>query len=137
MNFDLEILTVTADIRAIEPTHARLVWALRYTHMASRTRTYAPGVLARQLGSHCGVHSFHVFLDEVGRSWPEPIALHPPCQATLSYDEMLLVDLANAAARDDRAHFDAFVRDMVSQGGRNAIWFAARRLMRFMTTVVN
>ena len=49
---------------------------------------------------------------------------------------MLLVDLATAAARNDRATFDALVRDMIGTGGRNAIWASARRLMRYLVTIV-
>lgn len=136
MAFDLAALTSTPDLREVSPIHARLVGAMRYTHVARRAATYSYGDLARWLGSPCAVQSFHVFLDEAGRAWPDPIALNPPCQPLFSYDEMLLVDLATAAARNDRDAFDEFVRDMVGLSGRHAMWRAARRLMRYLTTVV-
>ena len=136
MAFDLAALTSTPDLRAVAPVHARLVGAMRYTHIARRARDYSHADLARWLGTLCAVQSFHVFLDEAGRAWPDPIALNPPCQPLFSYDEMLLVDLATAAARNDRGTFDELVRDMVGVGGRNAIWSAARRLMRYLTTIV-
>lgn len=135
MALDLAALTSTPDLREVSPIHARLVAALRYTHIARRSRSYRHAELAQRLGSHCAVHSFHVFLDEAGRAWPDPITLNPPCQPLFSYDEMLLVDLATAAARADRTTFDALVCDMIGPGGRNAVWASARRLMRYLVTV--
>jgi hypothetical protein len=134
---DLAALTSTPDLRQVSPVHARLVAALRYTHIARRAQSYRHADLAQRLGSHCGVHSFHVFLDEAGRAWPDPITLNPPCQPLFSYDEMLLVDLATAAARGDRGTFDDLVRDMIGIGGRNALWSAGRRLMRCLVTVAD
>jgi len=136
MAFDLSILTSTPDLREVAPVHARLVGAMRYTHVARRSQTYSHADLARWLGTPCAVQSFHVFLDEAGRAWPDPIALNPPCQPLFSYDEMLLVDLATAAARNDRDMFDTLLRDMVGVSGRHAIWRTARRLMRYLTTLV-
>lgn len=134
--FDLASLTYTPDLRIVPPVQARLVCAMRYTHCARRVRDYSSASLARHLGTERAVHSFHVFMDEVGRSWPEPIELNPPCQPAFSYDEMLLVDLTTAAARNDRQKFDGLVSDMVGESGRNAIWSSARRLMRILIRVV-
>ncbi len=69
---------------------------------------------------------------EAGCAWPDAIVLNPPCQPAFSYDKMLLIDLATAAARNERARFDAFIADMIGNAGRNAIWCAARRLMRHL-----
>ncbi|MHB9878086.1 hypothetical protein ACSMXM_00270 [Pacificimonas sp. ICDLI1SI03] len=130
MPLDLDTLKSTPDIREVAPVHAGLVCALRYNHMARRMGRYSHDVLAQHLGSECAVRSFHVFLDEAGRAWPEPIALNPPCQPLFSYDEMLLVDIATAAGRDDRDSFDNFVCDMIGEAGRTFLWTAARRLMK-------
>lgn len=137
MAFDLETLTRTPDLRRVSPIQARIVGALRYTHVSRRARNYSHADLARQLGSHCAVHGFHILLDEAGRAWPEPITLNPPCEPQFSYDEMLIVDLATAAARNDRATFDALVCDMIGASGRQAIWSAARRMMRYLVTIVH
>lgn len=136
MAYDLAMLTYTPDIRSVPPIHARLVCAIRYTHVSRKADSYSHANLAQYLGSKCAVRSFHVFMDEVGRAWPDPIALHSPCQPEFSYDEMLLVDLATAAARNERDRFDRFARDMISESGRNAIWQAARRMMRHLVSVV-
>lgn len=137
MAYDLCMLTYTPDLRTVPPVQARLVCAMRYAHVSRKADTYSHANLAQYLGSKCAVRSFHVFMDEAGRAWPDPIGLHPPCQSAFSYDEMLLVDLATAAARNDRTRFDLFVRDMVGSSGRNAIWHSARRMMRYLVSVVH
>ena len=136
MAFDLDLLTSTPDIRTVAPVHARIVRALRYTHLSRRGRSFCCDDLAEQLGAPLAVHSFLVFLDEAGRAWPEPIVLNPPCCNRMSYDEMLLVDCATAAAKDDRASFDAFVRDMLDASRRQSVWNAARRLMARMAVTI-
>ncbi len=132
----LHTLLATPELNEISPVHARLVCAMRYVHMARAQRTYCCRALASQIGSADGVRPFHVFMDETGRAWPEQIALNRPCQMSLSYDEMLLVDLCTAAARKERKVFDELVEDMIGKGGRNAIWSAARRLMTHMVHIV-
>jgi len=133
----LHTLLSTPDLNEISPVHARLVCAMRYVHLARCQGSYCFRALASQIGTAEGVRPFHVFMDEAGRAWPEPIALNRPCQMALSYDEMLLVDLSTAAARKERAVFDELVEDMIGQSGRNAIWSAARRLMGHMVTIVH
>lgn len=137
MAFDLAMLTFTPDMRYTDPARVRVVSALRYSHIAKLRKCYSPQMLGRHLGSRTAVSSFHVFLDEAGRAWPEPISLNPPCQPAFSYDEMLLADLCIAAARNDRAPFDQMVEDMLGQAARNSIWASARRLMRHIVSVVD
>lgn len=137
MAYDLAGLTYTPDLRSVQPVHARLVCAMRYTHVSRKVRDYSHEGLARHLGCRAAVHSFHVFMDESGRAWPEPIVLNPPCQPAFSYDEMLLVDLCTAAARNDRDPFDDLLSDMIGERQRDAIWSAARRLMPYLCAVVN
>lgn len=136
MGFELAQLTSTPDLRHVQPVHARLVRAMRYLHTSRKARDYSHAGLASHLGSQCAIQSFHVFMDEVGRAWPEAIVLNPPCRTAFSYDEMLLVDLCTAGARNDRDRFDELVRDMIGERQRQAIWSASRRLMRFLVTVV-
>ena len=137
MAFDLSHLTATPDLRTVQPIQARLVCGMRYNHVSRRVNDYSHRGLARYLGSHYAIQSFHVFMDEVGRAWPEPITLNSPCQPAFSYDEMLLTMLCTAAARDDRTKFDELIRDMVGNGQRRAIWAASRRLMRYLVSVAN
>ncbi|MEM6475052.1 MAG: hypothetical protein AAF687_02675 [Pseudomonadota bacterium] len=137
MAFDLAMLTYTPDMRYADPARVRLVGALRYSHVAKQRKCYSPHMMGKHLGSRDAVSSFHVFLDETGRAWPEPISLNPPCQPTFSYDEMLLSDLCMAAAQNERLPFDEMLRDMLGPGARNSIWASARRLMRHIVSVVD
>ncbi|MEO0688963.1 MAG: hypothetical protein AAFY51_01555 [Pseudomonadota bacterium] len=135
MEFDLSMLTYTPDIRHVDPARARIVNALRYSHVARAAGDYCPNTLGYHLGNREAVSSFHVFLDETGRAWPEPISLHRPCNPEFSYDEMLLSDLCVAAARGDRAPFDEMTRDMLGHSARNSIWACSRRLMHHLVSV--
>ncbi|MEM1196854.1 MAG: hypothetical protein AAGH57_12175 [Pseudomonadota bacterium] len=137
MAYDLDALTRTLDMRQVDPTRARVVNALRYCHVAKTADNFCPNTLGYYLGSRLAVSSFHVFLDEAGRAWPEPISLNQPCNPHFSYDEMLLADLCSVAADNDRRAFDDMTRDMLGQGARNAIWSSARRLMQSMASVTD
>ncbi|MCB2079473.1 MAG: hypothetical protein KDE55_17475 [Novosphingobium sp.] len=129
MALDLAALTSTPDIRCIPHVQARLVCAWRYVHIARRCGNYSHHHLLRYLCSIEAIKPFHVFSDTIGRAWPEPFVLNPPCQPLCSYDEMLMLDLTTAAAKDDRKAFDAFIVDMVPEKPRDAIWHSARGLM--------
>ena len=132
----LHTLLATPDLDEISPVHARLVCAMRYVHLARSQGKYCCRALAAQIGTSDAVRPFHVFMDEAGRAWPEHIALNRPCQMALSYDEMLLVDLSTAAARNERDVFDELIEDMIGRANRNAIWTAARRLMSTLVVIV-
>ncbi|MEM6858625.1 MAG: hypothetical protein AAF559_12200 [Pseudomonadota bacterium] len=135
MEFDLSILTYTPDIRHVDPSRARIVKALRYSHVARAAGDYCPNTLGHHLGNREAVSSFHVFLDETGRAWPEPISLHLPCNPRLSYDEMLLADLCVAATRSDRTAFDEMTQDMLGVSVRNSLWSTCQRLVRHFAPV--
>lgn len=130
MALNLAALTSTPDLRCLPEIQVRFVGAWRYMHIARRSSGYQHHHLLRYLGNLEAIRPFHVLSDEIGRAWPEPFVLNPPCQPLCSYDEMLMLDLTTAAAKDNRKAFDHFLCDMVSASGREAIWNAARRLMR-------
>jgi hypothetical protein len=131
--FDLDRLIATPDVRCIAPVQARIVGAMRYTHVARQRGRFGDAGLVRYLGSTLAIRPFLVFIDEVGHAWPDPVCLNQPCQALLSYDEMLIVDLAAAAANGDRRAFDHFLEDMLSARWRDHLWHTARRFMRSMS----
>lgn len=99
MAFDLAKLSYTPDLRCVPAPHARLVCAMREAHMARAKRICCGPAMARYFGNFDAVRAFHVFMDEAGCAWPDPIVLNPPCQPAFSYDEMLLIDLVTAAAK--------------------------------------
>lgn len=130
MALDLDRLTRTTDIRVISTAHAQIVRAIRYAHVARRRGCYDEAALAGHLGGVLALRPFQVFLEELGHAWPEPIRLNPHCLPTPSYDEMLITDLAGAAALADRPLFGHLLEDMLSPRQRALLWSAARRLMR-------
>lgn len=135
MPFDLAVLTGTPDIRCLPRHQAVLVNAFRYMHMANAVGRYSRQEFALVLGSPKVVAPFHAFSSAIGRTWPDPIHLNSPCQPRLSYDEMLILDLAAAAANGDRKAFDWFVCDMLTAPERYGLWHAARKFMgRFLQT---
>lgn len=135
MAFDLALLTSTPDIRALPRHQVMLVSAFRYMHVARVTRRYSREQFAMILGGPKAVAPFHRFASAIGHAWPEPVYLNPPCQPRLSYDEMLILDLAAAAVNGDRKAFDGFVADMLGAPARYVLWQAARRFMeRFLET---
>lgn len=135
--YDLTVLTYTPDLRYVDPLRAKVVNALRYSHVAKANRNYCARIMSNILGAQTAISSFHVFIDEAGRAWPEPIQLHCPRNPSFSYDETLLADLCVAAARNDRDPFDRMTEDMLGQAARNSIWASARRLMRHIVSVVD
>ncbi|OYW45809.1 MAG: hypothetical protein B7Z08_00020 [Sphingomonadales bacterium 32-68-7] len=133
MALDLAHLVSTPDIRCLPRHQAVLVGAFRYMHLAQAARRYSRQEFALVLGSPKAVAPFHVFASAIGRAWPEPIQLNPPCQPRLSYDEMLILDLAAAAVNGDRKAFDWFVAEMLPAPARYLLWEAVRRFMgRFL-----
>lgn len=129
MPLDLARLTCTPDVRFIPALQARLIGALRYSHVARQIGRYSENGLIHYLGSAAAILPFHAFADTLGGAWPDPVCLHPPCQTLLSYDEMLILDINAAAAIGDRRSFDAFLEEMLSARARDGIWQASRRLM--------
>lgn len=132
MTYDLSRLTRMPDLRDAPNAHARLVCAMREAHVARAARKCCRSALVRYFGTLDAVRAFHVLMDEAGRAWPDPIVFNPECQPLLSFDEKVLVDLVTAAAKNERDRFDAFSGEMIDHAGRNAIWYAARRLLRHL-----
>jgi len=122
----------TPNLRCLPEGQARIVGALRYMHVARRIGRYSECGLGIRLGSWRAVLPFHVLAEALGSVWPEPICLHPICLKRLSHDEMMIVDIAGAAAEGDRGAVDRLLEDMVSARGRDGVWLAARRLMRVL-----
>ncbi len=129
MPFDLTALTRLVDIRSAPWGPACIVDAWRYVHVAQRTRRYSRSELGHLLNNPKAIPPFHRFCSETVRTWPDPICLNPPGQRLLSHDEMLIVDMTDAAARNDRAAFNGLLEDMLSEQARYGMWRTTRKLM--------
>ncbi|MBZ6378510.1 hypothetical protein B5C34_12520 [Pacificimonas flava] len=136
MAASLAALSSTPDIRTLPCWQHRLVTAFRCGVMASRGRRDAADRIKLLLGSRedqNAIRAFRALVDQLGQAWPEPFTVNPPCQPLLSYDEMLMLDLASAGASGDSDTFDFLLREMVSPMQRRSLWAAIRRLIRTMS----
>ena len=111
------------------PEEAALVSATRRWVMAQRHgRTCPLHAAASQLGCLQAARSLHMLLAHVGASWPDPVAIAPPCCPVMTHDEMTLLGLVIAAHRHSRPVFDALVCEMLNEDARGRIYGAAAAL---------
>lgn len=129
MAFDPSSFVRTLDLRKASELQLRLVSAWRCLHIARLRGGYHHHLLLRHLGSLEAIRPFHALSDEIIRAWPEPFAFHRPSQFYCTFDEILLLDMTDAAATADRTTFDQILADMVHREERDAIWQSARQLM--------
>ncbi len=105
---------------------ARLTRALRFWVLMACRRANPRPMVTPLLGP--AVPAFAAFMDMAVALWPEPMLVFPPCAATLSPDESILLGLLAAAAEGDRAEADRIARDMLDQAARARLWQAATRV---------
>ena len=74
------------------------------------------------------VPAFAAFMDLAVSLWPEPVLAFPPCAATLSPDESVLLGLLAAAAAGDRAAADRLAGELLDPAARDRLWRAAMRV---------
>ena len=111
------------------PEEAALVSATRRWVMAQRHGGACPlQAAAGQLGCLQAARSLHLLLAHIGASWPDPVAVAPPCCARLTHDEATLLGMVVAAHRHSRPVFDALTCEMLGADARDRIHAAAATL---------
>jgi hypothetical protein len=95
-------------------------------------RTCPLHAAAGQLGSLQAARSLHLLLAHVGASWPEPVAVAPPCCPVLTHDEATLLGMVIAATRHSRPVFDALTCEMLGPDARDRLHGAAAELGRLI-----
>lgn len=130
MPLDLASLVATPDILDLPEADARLLAAMRYVHVARARDSFNLADLIVRLGRVRAVGPFHVFCDELGRAWPDPVALNCACQPALSHDEALIARLAGHARAGEFEPFDRLLCEMIGPAVRRSLWLATRRLVR-------
>ena len=111
------------------PEEAAIISATRKWVMAQRHGRACPlQAAATQLGCIHAARSLHLMLAHVGASWPDPVAVAPPCCPGLTHDEMTLLGLVIAAHRHSRPVFDALVCEMLGPDARDRLHGAAASL---------
>ncbi|WP_448582452.1 hypothetical protein [Thermaurantiacus sp.] len=106
--------------------HGRLTRALRLWVLLACRRANPRPTVAPILGP--AVPAFAAFMDLAVSLWPEPMLVFPPCAATLSPDESVLLGLLATAAADDRAAADRLAEELLDASARSRLWQAATRV---------
>ena len=92
----------------------RFVLGIRWLAMCERKRHDPVVELTQRLGSVTAAKAFLEFADCAGQCWPEPVQVLRPCCSLMTADESVFAEMAQAAARADRALFsaalDGFIR---------------------------
>jgi hypothetical protein len=108
------------------PGEAALISATRKWVMAQRHGRVCPlHAAATHLGDLQAARSLHLLLAHIGATWPEPVAIAPPCCAVLTHDEATLLGIVIAAHRHTRPVFDALVCEMLGADARDRLHGAA------------
>jgi hypothetical protein len=71
---------------------------------------------------------FGLLMEVVTVTWPEPLAIYPPCCGNVSLDEGLLARAIELAATNARPQFDELMREMLPEDARNMLFIRARQL---------
>lgn len=112
----------------LAPSHALIVSAARHWVMAQRLRRCPLQAAAARLDSPETAKSLHLLLATIGASWPDPVAIAPPCCGILTHDETTLVGMVIAARHHGRPVFDALLCEMLGSDARDRLFDAARDL---------
>ncbi len=126
------LLARTPLVAELAECEARLVGALRFWVVASRSGRCPIGAAGVRLGSlRAGAH-FHLLLEEIGAAWPDPFAVSPPCCPRLSHDEALLTRMFELAGRGHRPDFDRLLSDLLPGDTRERLFLSTSVLGRVL-----
>lgn len=118
INVFTSMLEGTPKLRSMSTGQISIVIAMRVTILARAQGMGVKCYLAKQMpGEDAARHFLHI-IEAMCESWPEPVMVHRPCCNKVSYDEVLLLDLVTAAARDDTKTFHNRIRDMIGERDR-------------------
>ena len=101
------------------------VLALRLVALCSKAAREPVAELTRRFRSVTAAKAFLALADGIGRYWPEPVAVHPPCCRGLSPDETTLALMVDAARAGDREGFRRALDGIVRTERHEALYGAA------------
>lgn len=81
--------------------------------------------LLTYLHSERRVVRFSLLMETVTQIWPEPFALHRPCCATPSVDEMVMVQALRWASVRNRPQFERLLYEMLNDDARDLLYAQA------------
>ena len=127
-----DLLARTPMVAELAELQARLVGALRFWVVASRSGRCPIAAAGARLGSaRAGAH-VHLLLEEIGAAWPDPFAVSPPCCPRLSHDEALLTRMLELAGRGERPDFDRLLSDLLPCDTRERLFLSTSVLSRVL-----
>lgn len=110
------------------PAH-RLLAALRAAVLIHNSGQDPRERLAMMLGGRAQATAWMILLDSISAAWPDPMVLCRPCCRATTHDEVTVIEMIAHAASGNRPAFDAQLRDMIDEDGRNLIYAAANRFV--------
>lgn len=120
-------------LQALTPEQAAIIRASRHWVAAQRrTGPCALVAAASHLGSVSAAHALHRLLVNIGASWPEPVAIAPPCCSLLTHDEATMIGMIVAARDHGRPVFDALLCEMLGEDARDRLFAASEEIGRIM-----
>ncbi|WP_417621062.1 hypothetical protein [Parasphingorhabdus sp.] len=131
----VQSLAVTPNLSAMPAAQMRIIVAMRIAVLARRKRLDPKPYLAKQLGDEKAARHFAHIIEMMSDCWPEPLMVHRPCCASVSYDEMLVLDLTTATVQNEPEHFHGLMGEMIGRSDRQKLQlgfakFAARFIRR-------
>jgi hypothetical protein len=107
---------------------ARYILAARSWCLLRKSAMDPHARLLTYLHSEYRVVRFSLFMETVTQIWPEPFALHRPCCATPSVDEMVMVQALRWASLRNRPQFERLLDEMLGDDARDLLFAQASAL---------
>ncbi|WP_430413769.1 hypothetical protein [Parasphingorhabdus sp.] len=114
-------LTATARISDMPTGQKSVIMAMRVAILARIEKQSPKPYLTRQFGDEVTAGHFAHIIELMGDCWPEPMVVHRPCCSSVTYDEMLLLDLVTATVQNEPQHFDGLLSEMIGRSDRQKL----------------
>lgn len=121
-------LALPPRIETLDTIGARFVHALRLIALHERLGRDPVPELAVRLGSVEPAAKALILAQTIGASWPENIHVSRFCCRLLTHDEATIGTFVDAAARGDRAAFEASLTGLVRADQMHRLWEGALAL---------
>ena len=121
-------LAAPAQVDQLGPVAKRFLHALRLIALHDRLGRDPVPELAEKLGSVDVAAKALILAQAIGASWPEDIAVSRFCCRLMSHDEATIGAFVDAAARGDRAGFEAALSGLIRADRTHRLWESALAL---------
>lgn len=117
-------LAANPKLSTMPSAQMRIIVAMRIAIMAWKNRRNPKPFLVKQLGDKIAAGHFAHIVELMSDCWPEPLAVHRPCCSSVSYDEMLMLDLITAVVQREADHFHGLLGEMLGHSDRAKLHLA-------------